>query len=172
MAKIQGSEQYLSLTGQLNWLLKRKGLFFVVTQTDTWQINLAITCPSWKQAWLWSCLESGCRRIFEELGSQRDEYLTAWVFKTITRTVLFIWFGYCEFVRRVMEWCVYKMHHKIHCWIHLMSLYIDKIQVAFMQKKNDSYANLSYLPLPLVSEGRVMSLVYSLSFSVLGLKYQ
>lgn len=144
MAKIQGSGHYLSLTAKLNWLLKRKGLFHVVTQTDTWQINPAITCPSWKQTWWWSCLESGCKRIFGELSSQIDEYLMAWVFKTISRTTLFILFIYFEFVCGVMEWYVYKMHHKIHSWIHLMSLYIGKIQVAFMQKKNDSYANLLF----------------------------
>lgn len=137
MAKIQGSGHYLSLTAELNWWLKRKGLFCVMTQTDTWQINPAVACPSWKQIWWWSCLESGCRRILGELGSQIHEYLAAWVFKTITRTTLFIWCRCCEFV-----WCVYKMHYKIHCWIHLMSLYNGKIQAAFMQKKNDSYANL------------------------------
>lgn len=38
-----------------------------------------------------------------------------------------------------------------------------------MQKKNVSYANLGYFPLPLVSDGRVVSLVYFLGFLVLEL---
>lgn len=38
-----------------------------------------------------------------------------------------------------------------------------------MQKKNGSCANLSYFLLPLVSDGRVVSLMYFLGFSVLGL---
>lgn len=53
-----------------------------------------------------------------------------------------------------------------------MTLYSDKVQVAFMQKKNDSYANLCYFLLPLVSEEKVMCLVYSLIFLDFGLKYQ
>lgn len=68
-----------------------------------------------------------------------------------------------------MELCVYEIHHKIYSLIYLMRLYINKIQVAFMQKKNDSYANLSYFLLPLVSEGKVVCLVYSLIFSDFGL---
>jgi len=38
-----------------------------------------------------------------------------------------------------------------------------------MQKKNGSYDNLGCFLLPLVSDGRVVSLMYLLGFSVLGL---
>lgn len=63
--------------------------------------------------------ESGCKRIFEELGSQTAEYLT--LHESLKR-YLNNYFRYCEFVGGGV---FTKLITKIHYLVHIMSLYID-----------------------------------------------
>lgn len=111
--------------------------------------------------------ESGCRRIFEELGSQTAEYLTLheslkrYLNNSILGIVNLWGWGVCEINHKNT---LFGSYHELIHWL--------KIQIAFMQKKNGSYANFSCFLLPLVSDGRVIYLVYFLGFLVLGLLWE
>lgn len=147
-----------------------------MTQASPWQINIAVPCPSWKQTDQYCCpmsfLEANSEVTWgwvqEDFWRVREPDCwvpySAWVFRTLLEQ---LYFRYCEFVG---GWDVYKINKKNTLFgssnelIHWL-----KMQIAFMQRKNGSYANLSYFLLPLVSDGRVIRLVCFLVFLVLGL---